>query len=86
MYGIQFFFFNRQKYMRRTWKNLSTKHPIILGQLSPINEEVSIQGKTFYRVKVGSFETQSAAMKLCGSLNNANTNGFLAKSTGIAML
>jgi hypothetical protein len=86
MYAIQLFSLTDKKIMRRTWNNLSTKHPIILGQLSPIYEEVSMQGKTFYRVKAGSFETKSAAMKLCGSLKNANTNCFLAKSTGIAML
>jgi hypothetical protein len=86
MYAIQLFSLTDKKIMRRTWNNLSTKHPIILGQLSPIYEEVSMQGKTFYRVKAGSFKTKSAAMKLCGSLKNANTNCFLAKSTGIAML
>ncbi|MFT6991429.1 MAG: hypothetical protein ACJASL_003416, partial [Paraglaciecola sp.] len=73
MYAIQLFSLTDKKIMRRTWNNLSTKHPIILGQLSPIYEEVSMQGKTFYRVKAGSFETKSAAMKLCGSLKNANT-------------
>jgi hypothetical protein len=86
MYAIQLFSLTDKKIMRRTWNNLSSKHPIMLGNLSPIYEEVSMQGKTFYRVKAGSFETKSAAMKLCGSLKNANTNCFLAKSTGIAML
>jgi hypothetical protein len=86
MYAIQLFSLTDKKIMRRTWNKLSTKHPIILGQLSPIYEEVSMQGKTFYRVKAGLFETKRAAMKLCGSLKNANTNCFLAKSTGIAML
>jgi hypothetical protein len=86
MYAVQLFSLTDKKIMRRTWNNLSTKHPIMLGNLSPIYEEVSMQGKTFYRVKAGSFETKSAAMKLCGSLKNANTNCFLAKSTGIAML
>ncbi|MFT6283814.1 MAG: hypothetical protein ACJAXM_000273 [Arenicella sp.] len=86
MYAIQLFSLTDKNIMRRTWKSVSTKHPIILGNLLPIYEEVSMQGKTFYRVKAGSFETKSAAMKLCGSLKNANTNCFLAKSTGIAML
>jgi hypothetical protein len=86
MYAIQLFSLTDKKIMRQTWNRLSTKHPIILGDLSPIYEEVSIRGKTFYRVKAGSFETKSDAMKLCGSLMNANTNCFLANSTGIAML
>jgi hypothetical protein len=85
-YAIQLFSLTDKNIMRRTWNRLSTKHPIMLGNLSPIYEEVSMQGKTFYRVKAGSFETKSAAMKLCGSLKSANTNCFLAKSTGIAML
>jgi len=84
-YAIQLFSLTEKNIMRSTWNKLSTKHPNILGTLSPIYEEVSMQGKTFYRVKAGSFETKSAAMKLCGSLRNANTNCFLAKSTGIAM-
>jgi len=86
MYAIQLFSLTDKNIMRSTWNKLSTKHPNILGNLSPIYEEVSMQGKTFYRVKAGSFQTKSAAMKLCGSLRNANTNCFLAKSTGIAML
>ena len=86
MYAIQLFSLTDKKIMRRSWNSLSTKHPIILGNLLPIYEEVSMQGKTFYRVKAGSFETKSAAMKLCGSLKNANTNCFPVKSTGIAML
>ncbi|MFT5925230.1 MAG: hypothetical protein ACI9LE_002236, partial [Paraglaciecola sp.] len=86
MYAIQLFSLTEKKIMRLTWDKLSTKHPIILGQLSPIYEEVNMQGKTFYRVKAGSFETKSAAMKLCRSLKNANTDCFLAKFTGIAML
>ena len=86
MYAIQLFSLTDKNIMRSTWNKLSTKHPNVLGNLSPIYEEVSMQGKTFYRVKAGSFQTKSAAMKLCGSLRNANTNCFLAKSTGIAML
>jgi hypothetical protein len=86
MYAIQLFSLTDKNIMRSTWNKLSTKHPNILGNLSPIYEVVSMQGKTFYRVKAGSFQTKSAAMKLCGSLRNANTNCFLAKSTGIAML
>jgi hypothetical protein len=86
MYAIQLFSLTDKNIMQRTWNRVSTKHPIILGNLSPIYEEVKMQGKTFYRVKAGSFETKSAAMKLCGNLKNANTNCFLAKSTGIAML
>jgi len=85
-YAVQLFSLTDKNIMRRTWNRLSTKHPIMLGNLSPIYEEVSMQGKTFYRVKAGSFETKSAAMKLCGSLKSANTNCFLAKSTGVAML
>jgi hypothetical protein len=86
MYAIQLFSLTDKHIMRRIWDSVSTKHPIILGNLTPIYEEVRMQGKTFYRVKAGSFETKSAAMKLCGSLKNANTNCFPVKSTGIAML
>jgi hypothetical protein len=86
MYAIQLFSLTDKNIMRKTWNKLSTKHPNILGNLSPIYEEVSMQGKTFYRVKAGSFESKTAAMKLCSSLKNANTNCFLANSIGIAML
>jgi hypothetical protein len=85
MYAIQLFSLMDKNIIRRTWDNLSTKHPNILGTLSPIYEEVSMQGKTFYRVKAGSFETKRAAMQLCESLRSANTHCFLARSTGIAI-
>ena len=51
MYAIQLFSLTDKKIMPHTWNSLSTKHPIMLGNLSPIYEEVSMQGKTYYRVK-----------------------------------
>ena len=86
MYAIQLFSLADKTIMRQTWDRLATKHPTILGNLSPIYQEVRMQGKTFYRVKAGSFSSKSAATKLCSRLKNANTNCFLVKSTGIAML
>ncbi len=85
-FAVQLVSLTDKNIMRATWKRLSSKHPRMLGDLSPIYEEVSVMGKTYYRVKAGAFQSKSAAMVFCTSLKSASTSCFPAQNIGIAML
>jgi hypothetical protein len=50
------------------WDHLSSEYPALFGNKTPDIEEAVVKGKTYYRLRVGGFDTRADAAKFCGEV------------------
>jgi Flp pilus assembly protein TadD len=50
------------------WDHLSAEYPALFGNKTPDIEEAVVKGKTYYRLRVGGFDTRADAAKFCGEV------------------
>jgi Flp pilus assembly protein TadD len=51
------------------WNRVSSAMPALFADKSPQIEPASVNGKTFYRLRTGSFASKAAAQKFCGAVS-----------------
>jgi cell division protein FtsN len=56
----------------KSWQQLVSKEPTLIGGLSPITEAVERSNGTIYRLKVGPFGNKQEAKVLCSKLRKVN--------------
>lgn len=63
-----------------TWKSMQKSHPVLASQTaSVVRADLGAKG-TFYRVRLGGYDDQTAAQKACGKLKAGGVTCFVAKS------
>ncbi len=62
----------------RDWRSISGTVPTLFNGKSPEIEPVTVNGHTFYRLRVGGFETRADAAKFCGEVSAAGNACTLA--------
>ena len=55
----------------RAWRNISDTAPALFTGKEPNIQPVTINGKTFYRLRVGGFDKKADAAKFCGEVSAA---------------
>jgi Flp pilus assembly protein TadD len=60
------------------WKKISGANPALFGDKQPDIEQASVNGKTFYRLRTGSFASKADAAKFCGEVSAAGSQCTLA--------
>lgn len=62
------------------WTRLAQQHAQLLGSVSHEIVRAEVEGRgTFYRLRVGGFDAESAAQELCTSLKSENQNCLVVK-------
>ena len=85
-FAVQLYSLTDKAKLSSTWIDMLRKHPKELGDLVPLYNEVTVNGKLFYRVIAGGFSDQRAARALCDKLKLTQTPCFIAPNTGSAFL
>jgi cell division septation protein DedD len=55
----------------RAWKSISGATPALFNGKSPDIESATVNGRTFYRLRVGGFASKADAAKFCGEVSAA---------------
>lgn len=77
---IQLGAFRSKEDVIKEWSNLKLKFKKYLASVEYITEKVNIKSKgVFYRLKVGSFQSESKARSVCNNLNKMNQRCFYVK-------
>jgi cell division septation protein DedD len=63
---------------QQAWSRISGAHPALFDGKSPDIKMASVNGKTFYRLRVGSFTSKADAGKFCGEVSAAGNVCTLA--------
>jgi cell division septation protein DedD len=60
------------------WDKISGANPALFGDKQPDIEQASVNGKTYYRLRTGSFASKADAARFCGEVSAAGTQCTLA--------
>ncbi|HEY7883891.1 MAG TPA: SPOR domain-containing protein [Cellvibrionaceae bacterium] len=63
------------------WRQLTDKHPQLLGAMEPNFQVIRIQNTDYYRLKIGRFGSQTEASAKCADLKAAGLTCFVANYT-----
>ncbi|MCK8044883.1 SPOR domain-containing protein [Shewanella sp. 1CM18E] len=66
-----------------TWFELNSRFGTQLARYVPRYERVLVNGKTYYRIKVGEFTQRQQALSACTSMKQSGLDCIVATSTGI---
>ncbi|WP_334128960.1 SPOR domain-containing protein [Sneathiella sp.] len=64
--------FGNREAAEKQWSMLSGKHGALLSGIGYRVQDVEVNGKTYYRLQIGSFGTRDSASKLCDNLKAAS--------------
>ncbi len=53
------------------WNHLSSANPSLLSDKEPVIQMAAVSGKTYYRLRVGGFDSEPSAAKFCSSIKAA---------------
>ena len=84
--GVQLYSLTDKNALIANWNELLNKHSKLLVSYTPIYEEIEVGGKTYYRVKVGPFNSLQQANQLCAKLQAVNTPCFTVRYNGVPFL
>jgi hypothetical protein len=82
-YAIQLFSLKDKYGLKSNLDALVDKHPDVLATLVPIVEEMSVGNTLYYRMKVGNYDTQREANKVCARLQSLRTSCMVVNATGV---
>jgi Flp pilus assembly protein TadD len=69
--SVQLGALNSQDDAERAWHNISSATPALFGDKQPDIVAVTVNSKTFYRLRVGGFDSKADAAKFCGEVSAA---------------
>ncbi len=69
--SVQLGALNSSDAAQRAWKNISGATPALFTGMSPDIQSATVNGKTFYRLRVGGFASKADAAKFCGEVSAA---------------
>lgn len=79
-YKVQVASFRSKSDAEKEWKNLSRKHPKLIGSYKNYIVAKNIEGKgLFYRLQIGPFNNDAEANKACKALKSAGINCLIVK-------
>ena len=78
MYQVQLGALPSQAQAQHIWDKLSSANPALFSDKTPNIESATIKGKTYYRLRTGSFATKADAGKFCGEVSAAGSVCTLA--------
>ncbi|GAC20085.1 hypothetical protein GARC_3126 [Paraglaciecola arctica BSs20135] len=84
--GVQLYSLTDKNALIANWNELLNKHSKLLVSYTPIYEEIKVRGETYYRVKVGPFNSLQQANQLCAKLQAVNTPCFTVRYNGVPFL
>jgi tetratricopeptide (TPR) repeat protein len=53
----------------QAWQQLSTSYPALFSGRQPDIEPATVKGRTYYRLRIGGFESRADAAKFCGEVS-----------------
>lgn len=77
-YEVQLGALPSQDAAQHMWDRLAGANPSLFGDKSPDIQMASVNGKTFYRLRTGSFSSKADAGKFCGEVSAAGSVCTLA--------
>lgn len=77
-YKVQLGAMASQPDAQQQWNKLSGANPSLFSSMQPDIEEASVNGKTYYRLRTGSFASKADAAKFCGEVSAAGNPCTLA--------
>jgi len=77
-YEVQLGALPSQDAAQHAWDRISAASPALFGDKSPDIQMASVNGKTFYRLRTGSFASKAEAAKFCGEVSAAGNVCTLA--------
>jgi septal ring-binding cell division protein DamX len=77
-YQVQLGALPSQVQAQKIWDKLSAANPDLFGDKTPNIESATVKGKTYYRLRTGSFASKADAAKFCGEVSAAGSVCTLA--------
>lgn len=77
-YQVQLGALPSQAQAQKIWDKLSAANPDLFGDKTPNIESATVKGKTYYRLRTGSFASKADAAKFCGEVSAAGNVCTLA--------
>lgn len=77
-YEVQLGALPSQDAAQHQWDKISGANPALFSGKSPDIKTASVNGKTYYRLRVGSFDSKAGAAKFCGEVSAAGNVCTLA--------
>ncbi len=65
---VQLAALNSNDAAQHAWDHLSSEYPALFGSKTPDIQEAVVRGKTYYRLRVGGFDSRADAAKFCGEV------------------
>jgi len=72
-FGVQLFSVSNKSKIESSWDIAMETHPNELSGLQRIYEKVTVNGRIYYRVKAGSFNSMSQAKQLCSKIQSSGS-------------
>lgn len=69
MAAVQLGALNSPSAAERAWRHVSRADPALFAGREPEIEPVTVSGKTFYRLRLGGFDSKADARKFCGEVS-----------------
>ena len=82
-YALQLSSVDKFSRIEPTWFELNSRFGSQLAGYIPRYERVLVNGKTYYRIKVGEFTQRQQALTACTSMKQSGLDCIVATSTGI---
>lgn len=80
-YALQVASITEPHRLQATWRNLLDKNPQLLAELEPNYQKIQVKNTDYYRLKVGSFNTQQEASRTCSHLKSAGVSCLVVDYT-----
>jgi cell division protein FtsN len=77
-YKVQLASLNSQSDAEREWSKVAGAMPALFGDKQPDIESATVNGRTFYRLRTGNFDTKADAAKFCGEVSASGSTCTLA--------
>jgi cell division septation protein DedD len=84
-YMLQLASLNNIYNVNKTWSELKAQQPALLKDLPAYSQQVEVNGKKYYRLKVGQFTSKSQAQQVCRQLTQKKVSCLLAPYSGSAL-
>lgn len=78
-YSLQVASLTELKLLPKKWQEMQRSHPQLLADLTPNFQAIKVNNTTYYRLKVGGFNTAQDANKKCSELITAGISCLPAK-------
>lgn len=73
---VQLGSYDREEYVVENWATLKTRN-LFLNDYSPVRSRATVDGRTYYRLSVGRFESAEQARQLCQAVKAAGESCFV---------